>query len=257
MLRAELAFYIGCLNLRESLVGVDEPVCVPVPLPEDKLGLTARGLYDPALSLRLAGRAVGNDVAADGQRLVMITGANQGGKSTFLRSVGVAQLMMQCGMFVAAESFTASISAGVFTHFKREEDTTMEKGKLDEELSRMRDIAGEISPGCLLLGNESFASTNEQEGSEIARQIIRALLDSGIRVFFVTHLFDLAHSLYTGKGDSALFLRPERREDGQRTFRLLPGEPLSTSYGPDLYWRIFGTPEPAVSSPQAASGIRR
>jgi DNA mismatch repair ATPase MutS len=234
MLRAELAFYIGCLNLRESLVGVDEPVCVPVPLPEDKLGLTARGLYDPALSLRLAGRAVGNDVEADGQRLVMITGANQGGKSTFLRSVGVAQLMMQ-----------------------REEDTTMEKGKLDEELSRMRDIAGETSPGCLLLGNESFASTNEQEGSEIARQIIRALLDSGIRVFFVTHLFDLAHSLYTGKGDSALFLRPERREDGQRTFRLLPGEPLSTSYGPDLYWRIFGTPEPAVSSPQAASGIRR
>ena len=257
MLRAELAFYIGCLNLRESLVGAAEPVCVPVPLPADKLGFTARGLYDPALSLRLEGRAVGNDVAADGQRLVMITGANQGGKSTFLRSVGVAQLMMQCGMFVAAESFTASISAGVFTHFKREEDTTMEKGKLDEELSRMRDIAGEISPGCLLLGNESFASTNEQEGSEIARQIIRALLDSGIRVFFVTHLFDLAHSLYTGKGDSALFLRPERREDGQRTFRLLPGEPLSTSYGPDLYWRIFGTPEPAVSSPQAASGIRR
>ena len=111
-----------------------------------------------------------------------------------------------------------------------------------------------LSPGCLLLGNESFASTNEQEGSEIARQIIRALLDCGIRVFFVTHLFDLAHSLYPGMGDSALFLRPERREDGQRTSRLLPGEPLSTSYGPDLYWRIFGAPEPAVSSPQAGEG---
>ena len=47
MLRAELAFYIGCLNLREALAGAGEPLCVPVPLPQDKLALTARGLYDP------------------------------------------------------------------------------------------------------------------------------------------------------------------------------------------------------------------
>ena len=51
----------------------------------------------------------------------------------------------------------------------------MEKGKLDEELDRMSAIAGQITVGCLLLCNESFASTNEREGSEIARQIIRAL----------------------------------------------------------------------------------
>jgi DNA mismatch repair ATPase MutS len=216
-----------------------------VPVTEEKFALSARGLYDPSLSLRLTGRVVGNDLEADGKRLVMITGANQGGKSTFLRSAGLAQLMMQCGMFVAAEAFTASVSQGVFTHFNREEDATMEQGKLDEELSRMRDIADVITPGSLLLGNESFASTNEQEGSEIGRQIVRALLDVGIRVLFVTHLFDLAQSLYSGQGSAgqggaALFLRPERRDDGHRTFRLLPGEPLSTSYGPDLYRQIFG-----------------
>jgi hypothetical protein len=252
MLRAELAFYVGGLNLREALTAAGQPVCVPVPVAEEKLAWSARGLYDPALSLRLAGRpmsrTVGNDVEADGKRLIMITGANQGGKSTFLRSVGLAQLMMQCGLFVAAESFTASVSPGIFTHFPREEDATMERGKLDEELSRMSDIADQLTPGSLLLANESFAATNEQEGSEIGRQIVRALLESGVRVVFVTHLFDLAHSLYTtqggGEGASALFLRPERRDDGQRTFRLLPGEPRSTSYGPDLYRRIFG-PGPA------------
>jgi hypothetical protein len=252
MLRAELAFYIGGLNLREALTAAGEPVCVPVPVAEEKLALSMRGLYDPALSLRLAGRAVGNDVEADGQRLIMITGANQGGKSTFLRSVGLAQLMMQCGLFVAAESFTASVSPGIFTHFPREEDAAMERGKLDEELSRMADIADQLTAGSLLLANESFAATNEQEGSEIGRQIVRALLESGVRVVFVTHLFDLAHSLYTtqgaeqgpNQGHSALFLRPERRDDGQRTFRLLPGEPQSTSYGPDLYRRIFGLSGP-------------
>ncbi len=252
MLRAELAFYIGCLNLRESLAGAGEPLCVPVPLPAAKLALAARGLYDPSLSLRLGGRAVGNDVAADRKRLVMITGANQGGKSTFLRSIGLAQLMMQAGMFVAAESFTASVSDRIFTHFKREEDATMEKGKLDEELSRMSSIAGDLTGGCLLLCNESFASTNEREGSEIARQIVRALLESGVRVFFVTHLFDLAHSFHAEKADSALFLRPGRRDDGTRTFRLLEGEPLPTSYGPDLYRQIFGAePEAAAAGPRA------
>jgi DNA mismatch repair ATPase MutS len=244
MLRAELAFYVGALNLREALTAAGEPVCVPVPVAGEKLALTARGLYDPSLSLRLTGRAVGNDADADGKRLIMITGANQGGKSTFLRSVGLAQLMMQCGLFVAAESFTASVSPGIFAHFKREEDATMKQGKLDEELSRMGDIASQLAPGGLLLCNESFASTNEQEGSEIGRQIVRALLESGVRVFFVTHLFDLAHSFYSGQSDAALFLRPERRDDGGRTFRLLPGEPLSTSYGPDLYQQIFGADGP-------------
>jgi DNA mismatch repair ATPase MutS len=51
---------------------------------------------------------VGNTVDLDGKSLVIVTGANQGGKSTFLRSVGLAQLMMQAGMYVGAESFGPS-----------------------------------------------------------------------------------------------------------------------------------------------------
>ena len=205
-----------------------------------RASLSVRGLYDACLSLSTDARAVGNDVDADGRQLIMITGANQGGKSTFLRSVGLAQLMMQAGMFVAAESFTASVSAGIFTHFKREEDAAMEKGKLDEELARMSAITGQIRPGCLLLYNESFASTNEREGSEIARQVIRALTEAGVRIVFVTHMYDLAGRYYAEQDPGTLFLRAERRADGHRTFRLLPGEPLPTSYGEDLYREVFG-----------------
>ncbi|HTU03933.1 MAG TPA: hypothetical protein VMG13_00130, partial [Trebonia sp.] len=187
-------------------------------------------------------------VAADGKQLIMITGANQGGKSTFLRSLGQAQLMTQAGMFVAAESFAGSVCSGVFTHFKREEDATMEKGKLDEELDRMSVIAGQIASGALLLCNESFASTNEREGSEIAREIIRAFTEAGIRVVYVTHLYDLAESCYTRNRGKALFLRAQRRPDGQRTFRLLEGEPLPTSYGEDLYQQVFGPEYQAASA---------
>jgi MutS domain V len=247
ILRAELGFYLGCLNLRDRLLAKSQPVCFPDPAgppparAEDAL-LSVRGLYDASLALTLDDtKAVGNDVDADGKQLIMITGANHGGKSTFLRSAGLAQLMMQAGMFVTAESFTASVSTGIFTHFKREEDAAMEQGKLDEELDRMSTIAGQITTGGLLLCNESFASTNEREGSEVARQIIQALTEAGIRIIFVTHMFDLAGRHYAAHDPAVLFLRAERQPDGRRTFRVPPGEPLPTSYGEDLYQQVFGT----------------
>ena len=241
MLRAELGFYVGCLNLRDQLTSRRQPVCYPAPAALADNRLAARGLYDASLALTLTdGGVTGNDVDADGKQLIMITGANQGGKSTLLRSLGQAQLMMQAGMFVAAESFDGSVCSGVFTHFKREEDAAMEQGKLDEELGRMSVIAGRIVPGGLLLCNESFSSTNEREGSEIARQIIRALTEAGIRVGYVTHLYDLAGGCFARNTGTALFLRAQRRPDGQRTFRLPEGKPLPTSYGEDLYRQVFG-----------------
>jgi DNA mismatch repair ATPase MutS len=240
MLRAELGFYVGCLNLHERLAEKGEPSCFPEPVAADTRALGAHGLYDVCLALRTQAGVVGNELDADDRSLAMITGANQGGKSTFLRSVGVAQLMLQCGMFVGAYSLRAGVVDGVFTHFKREEDPTMESGKLDEELGRMSDIADAIAPNSIVLCNESFAATNEREGSEIARQVVRALLDSGIAVFLVTHLFDLANGFYQEELETALFLRAERQPDGRRTFRLVTGEPLATTYGEDSYRRVFG-----------------
>jgi DNA mismatch repair ATPase MutS len=231
MLRCELAFYVGCGNLHQRLAAMGEPASFPVPVVEGKSVLAARGLYDPCLALQAGERVVGNDVDADGKRLIIVTGANQGGKSTFLRSVGVAQLMMQCGMFTPAAGFRADVSSGVFTHFKREEDAAMEGGKLDEELRRMSGIVARITPGALLLGNESFASTNEREGSRIARQILRALLDRGVRVVFVTHLHDLAERYYQERLADVLFLRAQRLPDGARTFRQAEGQPEPTSHG--------------------------
>ncbi|MCL5884883.1 MAG: DNA mismatch repair protein MutS [Deltaproteobacteria bacterium] len=240
MLRSELGFYVGCLNLRDRLAVKGEPICFPEPFAAGKAILSGRGLYDLCLSLSVKERVVGNDVTADDKLLVMITGANRGGKSTFLRGIGLAQLMMQCGMFVPAESFRANVCDGIFTHYKREEDISMRSGKLDEELSRMSAIVGNMTPNSIVFLNESFASTNEREGSEIARQIVRALLETGIKVIYVTHLFDLAQGLYLAKMDAALFLRAERLADGRRTFRLVEDAPLPTSYGEDLYRRIFG-----------------
>jgi hypothetical protein len=251
MLRLELGFYVACLNLRDRLTTKHEPICLPEPVGSGERTLCGRGLYDPCLSLSMEKRVVGSDMNAHGKLLVIITGANRGGKSTFLRSVGIAQLMMQCGMFVPAESFRANVCDGLFTHFKREEDAGMKSGKLDEELGRMSAIIDHLIPNSIVLLNESFSSTNEREGSEIARQVIRALVERGIKVCYVTHLFDLARGFHDAGMDTALFLRAERLAGGQRTFRVEEGEPLPTSYGEDLYHRVFA--ENLVTTAHASS----
>jgi DNA mismatch repair ATPase MutS len=238
MLRAELAFYVGCLNLADQLAAKEVPVTVPDPAQPSTLAFSCTDLRDACLELQSPGPVVGNDVQADGKSLVIITGANSGGKSTFLRSVGVAQLMMQCGLFVTARSYRADAARGIFTHFIREEDPGMTSGRLDDELRRMSAIADQIGPHWLVLFNESFAGTNEREGSEIGYQVVRALLEAQIKVFFVTHRFEFADRYHRQHARSALFLRAERRPDGRRNYKLAVKEPLPTSFGEDLYYRL-------------------
>jgi DNA mismatch repair ATPase MutS len=239
-LRCELAFYVGCLNLHERLRSQNLPICRPLPLPLGHRGLDCRALYDVCLALQGRGeRVVGNDISARDTDLILITGANEGGKSTLLRAVGLAYLMMQCGMFVAGEAFSAGVRAALFTHFKRAEDPDMNSGKLDEELSRMAGIADHLAAGALVLFNESFAATNEREGSQINREIIRALREGGVAVVAVTHLYDLALDLYERRTSATVFLRAQRGDDGRRSYKVVPGGPLPTSFGADLYRRIF------------------
>ena len=238
-MRFELAFYIGCITLDERLAAIGAGLCLPLPTRPEERAQHAKGLYDICLALTLGRPVVGNDLEADGKGLIVVTGANQGGKSTFLRSVGVAQLMMQGGMFVPAERYRANLCASLFTHFRREEDAAMERGKLDEELRRLSGIVDDLRENSMLLFNEPFASTNEREGSEIARRIVGALLERRVKVFFVTHLYDFAAAVFRKGEATALFLRAERHEDGTRSYRILAGEPLETSFGRDLYDEVF------------------
>jgi DNA mismatch repair ATPase MutS len=172
---------------------------------------------------------------------VLITGANQGGKSTLLRSIGTAQLLLQAGAVRAGSLASGHRSAGTSSPTSAARRISdLQRGKLEEELNRMRTIVERIRPGDLLLANESFAATNEREGSELARQVFRAHLDVGIRVVAVTHLYDLAESLYRTESGRGVFLRAGVRRTGSGPSGSTPGAPLPTSYGQDLYRRIFG-----------------
>ncbi len=238
-LRDEVAFYVGALHLRDALESRAYGYCFPSPVSGGEPSLNAIGLYDPSLALTMHEPVIANDLQAEHKALLVITGANRGGKTTFLRTLGISQLLLQSGLFVPAQHFEGSLCAEVFTHFKQAEDQGMHSGKFDEELTRMRDLIPELQPTAMILFNESFAATNEREGSEIARQICAALMENRIRVIFVTHLYSFAEKWYTQQNPAVLLLRAERGNDGQRSFRIFADKPLSTSFGKDVYNKIF------------------
>lgn len=234
-LHLELSFYIGCMNLKKHMDGIG----LPSSFPDVYSGfLEATGLLNLSLALMQKEAGVDNTLSVSEEKMLVITGSNQGGKTTFLRSLGQALLMTSSGMYTAAESFK-TLPGRVFTHFIREEDKSLKSGKLDEELLRMREITDHIRSGDWLLLNESFASTNEEEGSEIAMEIITAMFDQGVRIAYVTHFYHLVRLLKTHRSDQVIFLNASRDATGSRTYRIVSGEPKVRGYGEDLYREIF------------------
>ncbi len=237
-LRTQIGFYVGCGNLYRKLRHLNMQASFPI-LCRQEGNVDIRDLYEVSMALTTLKNPVPNSFS-DSCRLHVISGANQGGKSTFLRSVGIAQVMMQAGMFVPATYYEGNLYDNILTHFTRREDCTMNSGRLVEEMKRMDRIVSRITSQSLVLLNESFASTTEKEGSQIAENIIQALYDSGVHVFTVTHLFAFASQMYGKKLPQARFFSAERKDDGTRTFRMIDHEPTETSYGLDLFREIVG-----------------
>lgn len=230
----EFAFYIASVNLYKVFSNKGISVTYPEPCaPEDKI-FDVDNLVELGLALN-DHIVIGNTLCESNKPLFLVTGANQGGKSTFLRSTGQSFLLMQAGLFVPAKKFKVSVVEGIYTHFGREEDESLQSGRLDEELSRMSRIINSITPNSLMLFNESFVSTNEREGALIASQIIDALTSEGVWVIFITHMYELYLKLTSKKRDDVYYLRASR----DRTFKLVEGEPLSTSFAMDIYQDIF------------------
>ncbi len=240
-LHFQIAFYLGAINIRAQMQRFKIDFCFPQP--EEKGSLRFEELREMVLTMDQEGKTIGNTASLDGKQLVVITGANQGGKSTFLRSIGIAQVLFQCGLIVSAKSYHAGIHTSLFTHFTRREDSAMNSGRLDEELRRIDQIINNLGDDPLLLLNESFATTTEKEGSSIAYDIIKALKEEGVRIFSVTHLLSFAQRMYEESKDDekVCFLCAEHLPDGKRTFKMIPHAPELTSFGLELYDEILGT----------------
>jgi len=243
-LRTEVSFYMGIVKIIEKATELGMPVCFPK-VSEDKNIMKATGLYDLSMVFALnkpkermtESDVIFNDLVMNEGDMLIITGLNQGGKTTFLRAAGIAQVLMQSGAPVPAETFESSISDMIYTHFPEEEDKDMKYGKLAEELARLREAFEVITGNSLILLNDSFATTTTGEGSVIAVDVTKAMAALGCRVIFVSHLFEYASTADQFNADLAkegingravnFVCGYEEQPDGnvKRTYKIFPGTP--------------------------------
>jgi DNA mismatch repair protein MutS len=259
----DLAFFVGAARLVERLRDVGMPLCCPELAPADDRHMAIHDAYDLGLTLgqldarRGSGTPLGivtNAVTFDRDhgRVWVLTGPNRGGKTTYTRAVGLAQVLFQAGLYVPGSSARMSPVDTIFTHFPTREDTRPGLGRLDAEAERLAAIFRQATPRSLILLNEALAGTSALEALDLARGIVRGLRLLGARAIYVTHLHELASEVEDinastpGDGTVASLLAEASEDDGtdmhgtdgvgisRRTYRILPGAPRGASFAAEI-----------------------
>jgi DNA mismatch repair protein MutS len=139
---------------------------------------------------------VKNDVAMNDQgRIFIITGPNQGGKTTYTRAIGMAQVLFQAGLYVPGTKAKMSPVDKLFTHFPKEEERRVDEGRLGEELRELSGMMDSVTRYSMVLLNESLSSTSAYDSLVICANLMKAFRSIGLRVVFSTHLHELAYEI--------------------------------------------------------------
>lgn len=224
----ETSFYLAFLAVADRVRAMGLPMCYPeVDISTDVV--VERG-YDLALATRFFGRDVAvvtNSFSVlDPERLVVVTGPNQGGKTTFARTYAQIHWLGALGVLVPAASARVGSFDVLLTHFDRAEQVADLRGKLADDLHRMRSLLAQAGPRSLVVLNEVFASTALMDAIELSRRVLSELSARGCRIVCVTFIDELASfepttvSLVAGLADPQESGSPEPGREQARSFQL-------------------------------------
>lgn len=237
----EIEFLVKATSMLRRLTDKGCSLCRPEVVCNGEVKFTVSGLYNPCVALKIDDDIVSNDIDFDKKaRIFVLTGPNRGGKSVITCAVGIAQAMMQLGMFVPAASASMSPADAIMTHFPTGAEDTLEKGRLGEECARLSDIFGRVTKNSLVLLDESLSSTGSFEASYIAAEVLRGLSVAGCRCIFSTHLHELAAEIDTINAETAasggypIDTLVAGIEEGQRSFKIYRTKPDGKSYARDI-----------------------
>ena len=259
-LRQSLIFYLGALRFIQDLRRRGLPICRPeIAATSDHLCMVQES-YNVNLALRswslgseenLSPSIITNDIdiGPNGQILIL-TGPNQGGKTTYMVGVGIVQVLAQIGCFVPGRHAQISPVENIFTHFPLEEKPEKDAGRFGEEAMRMGKIFKQVTRHSLVLLNESLSSTSFGESLYLAQDIVRILRRIGARAIYSTHLHELANCVealnQSVSGDSKIvsLVSSPVDEDSQtslteikRTYKIETRPPLGQSYAREIAGR--------------------
>lgn len=213
----------------------------PEILPVGEKAFVAKDIYNPRVALAIDDEIVLNDFAFDEDAgIYVLSGPNRGGKSVITVAVGAAQALSQLGLPVPASMAKISPVSGIFTHFPEGADDTIDKGRLGEECSRLREIFDAIDEDGMFLLDESLSSTGSYEASFIASEILTSLAVLRVRGIFSTHLHELAQAIpeinarSLSRGGLQIDTLVAGIEDGARSFKIHRMKPDGKSYAKDI-----------------------
>ena len=191
----EVQFYLGYLELVDRLRADGRAFCYPQ-MSADVAAEEMHETFDVALAWRRAGQGVPvvpNDVRLAGpERVIVVTGPNQGGKTTFARAFGQVHYLASLGCPVAGSSAVLPIVDRVLTHFGREERLADQRSRLEEELLRMRALLDQATPRSVLVLNEVFSSTTLVDAVFLSTEVMRRIEALGLLCLWVTFVDELA-----------------------------------------------------------------
>lgn len=191
----EVQFYFAYLEYIEPLKASGLKFSYPAVSTSDK-ALHAAAAFDLALARKLLDdghQAVVNDVELSGdERVIVVSGPNQGGKTTFARMFGQLHHIAALGLPVPGEDVTVYLPDHLFTHFEREEDLSTLRGKFEDELVRLHEILQVATDRSILIMNESFSSTSLEDARWVGEKILEQVIDRDMICLCVTFIDELA-----------------------------------------------------------------
>lgn len=191
----EIHFYLGYLSHIAPLREAGVEFCLPT-VSDTTKSVEAEGACDLVLAGRLVddhAPVVANDFALSGvERILVVSGPNQGGKTTFARMFGQLHHLAALGLPVPARRAAVYLPDRIFCHFEREEDISTLRSKFEEELVRIHEVLAVATDRSLLIMNESFSSTTADDALRIGRRVLEQVIELGMICVFVTFVDELA-----------------------------------------------------------------